>query len=393
MKPTKTFPKSLKKYSFFALMFFGFLFLYMFTSNGNTPFNYFTRLADAFLHGKYWLSENPSWLSELIPANNGRFFVLYPPMPALLAIPFVALFGANFPQQYLAHLLGAGLVVLTAKMALQIAPKNRLLAFWTGLLCGAGSIIWFLSETGSVWYIGQISAAFFLTAAIVELLGKRRAFLIGLFLGCAYLSRIHTILSLPFFVFGAKKKFTFKELVTMALPIGFIGLADASYNFIRFGVPWNNGYFLIPGTLDEPWFSKGIMHPSYIIEDIKIAFLRLPNFFDHFPYIQPSWSGLAIWITTPAFVYALLAHWKEKIVKLSWLSIFLIFLIVGLHGGTGFAQFGYRFAVDFYPFLFLLTIKGVSHTGLKKVHWLLLFWAIIINLWGVVWINNGWVSY
>ena len=380
-----------KKMMFIGL-FFVLFFLYIFTSEGNTPFNYFVRLADAFLNGRYWITENPPLLSELIPAEGGKFYILYPPMPALLVLPFVAFFGTSFPQQYVAHLVGAGLSVLVAQMAL-LLTRSKKIALWAGILCGAGSIVWYLSEVGSVWYLGQLSAAFFLTLAIVVLLSKGKPFLIGLFLGFAYLSRVHTILSLPFFIFATKKKMALKELVLMALPIVIIGILDSLYNLVRFGVPWNNGYFLIPGTLDEPWFAKGIMHPSYIIEDIKIAFLRLPNFYSSFPYIQPSWAGLAIWITTPAFVFSLFAKWKERIVKLAWLAILLIFLVVGFHGGTGFAQFGYRFAVDFYPFLFLLTIKGVYETGLKKIHWLLLILGFVVNLWGVAWINKGWVSY
>src|SRR5258708_31232123 len=76
--------------------------VYLISSPGVTPYNYFTRLADAFLHGKYYISDSPSWLSELIPAGLGRFYIVYPPMPALLALPFVFLFGPNFPQQIIA---------------------------------------------------------------------------------------------------------------------------------------------------------------------------------------------------------------------------------------------------------------------------------------------------
>lgn len=375
----------------FLFFFFLALIIYLVTSGGNTPYDYFTRLAHSFLQGRYWLTENPSWLSELIPVGNNRFYVVYPPMPAILLIPFVAILGKTFPQQFLAHLIGAGLVILTMKLSYLI-KKSNLLAIWSGLLIGFGTIVWFLSSNGSAWYLGQITAAFFLTAALVESLDKKRSFLVGIFLGAAYLSRSHIILSLPLFIFllKGKNKEILKLFSTLAIFIGF----DFIYNFVRFNVPWNKGYFLIPGILNEPWFSKGILHPSYIIEDLKIAFLAMPKILNRSPYVRPSWAGMAIWLTTPAFIFSLKAPWKEKIVKLSWLAILLIFLVVGVHGGTGFAQFGYRFAVDFYPFLIFLTIKGVAKTGLKKWHWLLLVLGIVVNLWGVIWINKfGWVSY
>lgn len=369
-------------------------FVYFISSGGNTPYNYFTRLADAFLHGRFWLTENPSWLSELIPAGSDKFYVVYPPMPAIIAIPFVAVFGKDFPQQYIAHLLGAGLVVLTFLLAWKI-KKDKKLVTWAAILVGFGSIIWFLSSVGSAWYLGQLSAAFFLTAAILEGMGKKRPWVVGALLGAAYLSRAHTILSLPLFLFLLKDKLKVaKSFLQFLFPLFlFVGF-DAAYNFVRFGVPWNQGYFLIPQTTGESWFSKGIFHPSYIIEDLKIAFLALPKILDQPPYIQPSWAGMAIWLTTPAFVFALAASFKETAVKLSWLSIFLIFLVVGMHGGTGFAQFGYRFAVDFYPFLTFLTIKGVSRSGIRWYHWALLLIGVIVNLWGVLWINKfGWVGY
>jgi hypothetical protein len=385
----------MKKFILPISIFISLIVIYFFTSGGNTLYDYFTRLAASFLEGKYWLTQNPPWLSELIPAGLGRFYVVYPPMPAIILMPFVFLFGANFPQQYLAHLIGAGIAVLTLKLSLTV-QKDYKLAIWTTLTIGLGSIIWYLSSVGSVWYLGQITACFFITAALVESLNKKRVFLVGIFLGAAYLSRIHTILSVFLFFFLLKDKLTnIKSVIKFLLPMALFFLFDCLYNYLRYQVPWNNGYFLIPGTLDEPWFSKGIMHPSYIIENLKIAFLAIPNFYNHFPYIQPSWAGLAIWITTPAFIFSLWAKFKEKITKFLWLSIFLIFLVVGAHGATGFAQFGYRFAVDFYPFLTLLMIKGVaSQKGPLWYHWLLLAWAIMVNLWGVVWINIfGWVSY
>jgi uncharacterized membrane protein len=123
-------------------------------------------------------------------------------------------------------------------------------------------------------------------------------------------------------------------------------------------------------------------------------FLKLPIILKDFPFIKPSWAGMAIWITTPAFIYALGARLKDKINILSWISILSVGLVNFSYGSTGFSQFGYRYAVDFYPFLILLTIRGVSKTGLKWHHWLLLFVSIMVNLWGVLWINKfGWVSF
>src|SRR5437773_1455661 len=60
----------------------------------STDYDYYGRLADAFLHGRWWLTEAPSWLNELLPCGAGRYCVLYPPPPAILPLPFVPPFPA-----------------------------------------------------------------------------------------------------------------------------------------------------------------------------------------------------------------------------------------------------------------------------------------------------------
>lgn len=120
----------------------------------------------------------------------------------------------------------------------------------------------------------------------------------------------------------------------------------------------------------------------------------MPKIISQVPYIIPSWNGLAIWITTPTFLLSLLAPIKKRLVKLAWLAIFLISIVIFSHGSTGFTQFGYRFAVDFYPFLILLTIIGAYKIKNKKIYPFLILLSFIVNLWGVLWINKfEWVDF
>lgn len=378
------------------LSFFISLIIYFISSAGKTPYDYFTRLSDAFLQRKVYLSEKPPWLTELIP-YDGKYFVVYPPMPAVISMPFRFLLKDKFQQQYLAHILGAGIVVLISLISWKI-KKDWKLALWSGLLAGFGNIIWYLSATGSSWYLGQVTAAFFMSFAILESLNKKRVFLVGIFLGAAFVSRLHTILCLPLILYLLfDKKEWFKKYFYLGLGIMPFILFNFYYNYIRFGTIWDQAYFILPKILGEenmPWFIHGVENIFYIPDNLKTMFFALPKILNHVPFIQPSWNGLAIWITTPAFIYALGANIKERLVQVSWISIILILLVVISHGGNGFAQFGYRFAVDFYPILFLLTIKGISKTKLKWHHWFLLILGILVNLWGVIWINKmGWISF
>jgi hypothetical protein len=178
------------------------------------------------------------------------------------------------------------------------------------------------------------------------------------------------------------------------LGLGVFLLVFCIYNFLRFDNIFQTGYVFIPGILSEPWFAKGIFHPSYITNHLRVIFLAKPIFSSKFPYITPSWGGLAIWITSPGFIYALFAPLKKLENRLAVIAIALIALVNFSFGSTGFSQFGYRYAVDFYPFLLLMLLTGIPKTGLKWHHWVLLSIGVVVNLWGVFWINKfGWVGF
>ena len=368
--------------------------IYLATSGGATPYNYFTRLAVSFLHGKYYLETNPSWLNELIPIANGKFAVVYPPAPALAAIPFVLIFGPNFQQQILSQIMGALAAFVWGVIAYQKSGK-KLTSLWIFLLASLGNIIWFLSANGSVWYTGQVSAFLFLTLAIYESINERRLTLTIIYFGLGVLSRLQVGLTLPLIIFLNWNQLKhLKKFISFALGLLFFGVIYGVYNYLRFGSFVQTGYGLIPGVLNEPWYKNGLFSFSYTLSNLKAMFATFPIIKKSFPYIIPSWGGLSIWITTPAFVYALSASVKNAQNILSWISLFLIAIVIFAHGGTGFTQFGYRYAVDFYPLILFLIVNAVSKAKLKWHHWLLLSISILINLWGVLFINKfGFVSW
>ena len=361
--------------------------VYLATSGGTTPYDYFTRLGAAFLQGKYYLTSNPPWLNELIPIGVGKFAVVYPPSPAILSIPFIIAFGQNFQQQILAHIMGAVAAFVWGLIAYQRSGK-KIVSLWVFLLVAFGNIVWFLAATGSVWYLGQVSAFLFLSLTIYESLNKRRWGLVALYFGLAILSRLQVVMALPIILYLNK------NYIKILAGLTVFGIAFAFYNYLRFGNVFETGYGLIPGVLDEPWYQKGIFDLSYIGSNLKAMFLSVPIIKNTFPYITPSWGGLSIFITSPVFIYSLFASSKSRENMLTWLSVFLITLVVLIHGGTGFTQFGYRYAVDFYPLLLLLIINAIDSKKLSWHHWVLLLVSILVNLWGVVFINKfGWVGF
>lgn len=311
-----------------------------------------------------------------------------------MAIPFVLIFGTNFQQQILSQIMGAFAAFVWGAIAYQ-KSKNRLTSLWVFLLAGLGNIAWFLASNGSVWYTGQISAFLFLTLTIYESLNRKNLFLLILFFGMSFLSRLQVVLAFPLIVYlNWDKLKNLKKFFSFILGLSFFGIIYGVYNYLRFGSFIQTGYGLIPNIPNESWFQKGIFNLSYIPDHLRVIFTSLPIFFKKFPFVEPSWGGLSMWATSPAFVYSLFANLKKREVQLSWFSIVLIALVVMSHGSTGFAQFGYRFAVDFYPFILFLIVSAVSKVKLKWHHWLLLSVSILVNLWGVLFINKfglvGW---
>jgi hypothetical protein len=231
-------------------------------------------------------------------------------------------------------------------------------------------------------------------------------FITGIFLGAAYWCRLPTILSFPFFLAMYHNRgdtesnktniinsFDLRAIIHFCLGVGIFLALNSLYNYLRFGTVMDVSYFLIPGILEEPWHQKGIFDITYIPRHIRAILFSLPIIKSEVPYIYSSFTGLAIWITTPAFIYALLADIRTRIAIGCWLSIFIISIADFTHGTWGFAQFGYRFAMDFYPFLFILTIMGIGN-DIKWHHKLLISIGIIVNFWGILWIYKfGWVIY
>lgn len=371
------------------ILFFIALFVYLFSSRGEgAGWNHFVVLADAFLRGHLYV---PNILTELAPWGS-HYFVVYPPMPAILLMPFVAIFGTNFYQPILSILLGAINVVLAYKVLMKLF-KNQKLVSWVSILYAFGTIQWYHAEVGSSWYVAHIVALFFLWLSLLEIVTKQRLFLIGLFIGGAYLARLPTILSAVFVLIYLHQKFIFNF---RNLFLFFLGLApgvlfNAAYNYIRFDTVFDVGYSLLP-IFNEPWYKYGLFSIRYIPTHLKEFFTAMPIFSSKPPFVIPSIYIMALWFTTPAFVLTFFANYKSKLVFASLIALIFISITGLAHGNNGSTQFGYRFALDFMPYLILLTASGLQN----NFRWwakLLIILSVLINLWGVIMISffNIWI--
>ncbi|HEY3523578.1 MAG TPA: hypothetical protein VGK63_07715 [Candidatus Limnocylindrales bacterium] len=351
--------------------------IYLFTSSRDRQeLDYFVRLADAFLHGRITLLEAPSWLNELIPAGPGEWYVTYPPFPAILLVPIVAIFGTSIHEQIVSSIIGAGAVGLAWQLFRVFSLSGRARLLLT-VAFGFGTVLWYVSEVGSVWYYASVVGIFFLLAALNLAFRHRAPLLVGLFLGCAATSRLPIALAAPALaaiLVDLHRSRPMPRLVPalrtlvpyavgLAIPIGLYGL----YNIARWGTPMDQGYVSIPGVLDDPYYSQhGILSLWYVPRNLFAIFFRSWNYVDEPPFLQPSWWGLSIFLTTPLYLWLFKSRLTDPRVAWSLLGIGLVALPIVTHGNVGTTQFGYRFSLDFQPFLFVM-LATVLERGVSRL--------------------------
>jgi hypothetical protein len=351
--------------------------VYLYTAERDRQdFDYFVRLADAFLHGRLYLLEAPSWLNELVPGGGG-WYVVYPPVPAVLLVPFVALFGTEFPQQVASCLFGA----ISAGLAWQLFGRftldlrRRLILT---LVFVFGTVLWYVAETGSAWYISHVTAVMFSLGAVILALDRRWPLVVGLLLGLAAISRLPVALACVGVLMlllgigwplrlrqdrGLAIRRTIGFGVGMAIPV----VAYFAYNMARWGTLMDEGYTKIPGVLDDPIYEKyGIFAIEYIPRHIHAIFLRSWNFVDDPPFFQPSWWGLGLFLTTPLLIWLVHARLQDPRVLGSVVATALVAIPIVTHGNVGIAQFGYRFSLDAQVFLFVI-LATVFERGMSRL--------------------------
>jgi hypothetical protein len=371
---------TVKKFVIIALV----CFFVFYLSKGPPPGqNHFVYLADSFLHGKLGLTGSGTALEELVN-YGGNYYVVYPPMPAIILLPFVAIWGTSVDQSLMSIALGSLCCSVIWLMLTKTGVKGSKV-LWLTALFGFGTCFWYTAAIGSAWYIEHVTAVLFLTIAIVLSLYKKNDFFVGLSLGCAYLARLPTILAFPFFLLLTyERNDTWKPRLKQ-MAYFFIGLAipvvlNALYDYARYQTFLDVGYTLI--IKGDPNYTMGLFNLAYVPRNIYALLFQGPILLNVFPYFKPSWMGLGLFFTTPAFLFIFKGPWN-KLTKKAALAVLCILPILITHGEVGYTQFGYRFSLDFTPFLMLLAVKGMS----EKLGWQekgLIILSILVNLWGVV---------
>ena len=381
--------------------------------------DYFVPLANAFLHGELGIRDAPSWLNEVVPAGGNLSYIVYPPAPALVLMPIVLVFGPEVNQAWPSIALGAFNVVLFSliarRMGVERAPRVVL-----SLVFAFGTVVWYSAQAGSSWQFAHVVATMFMLLAIWLCQRDASPALIGLAFIFAAMSRLPVAMAAPFFIayfldreirvragdptpfgwLGAQRPRAWSTrpdilgTLRLAWPAGLevvvVLLLYLAYNDARFGSPLQNGYALIPGLLQEDQYKHGFFSIVNIPRIFYAMFLTTPVNVADFPWFQSrELGGLSIILTTPLFLWSIKARRPDWFGLGCWASVVLILIPILMHADPGGAQFGFRYAQDLYPFLLLLTIRGLDG-WISTEAWIAIVIGFVVNFWGMVSTYYNW---
>lgn len=352
---------------------------------------HFETLAKSFNQGQLSL---PGSYKDWLDASYFKGSVYWPQgfFPAVLFVPFL-FFQIPIHQGTFQIVLNIINLYLLYKIALKLTADKKVslwlsfgYVFATAYLA-VGFIPW-------SWEFAQVVATAALLSAIYEFLYKRRWLLIGVFIGCALATRIDLVLAVFFFLYiiifsKQKVKSKITDAIFLLMPILFSILLVVFYNFFRFGSFLEFGYsYHIPAlvTAREVFKQHGVWSFFYYPTNFYYLFLKgldavyLPSTkYLVFPYVKPDIWGMSIVLTSPIFLWCLKAERKDVIVQSASITTLLLLIFILGYFGVGTMQYGYRYALDFSPFLFLILCQ-VYQKGMSRTAKTVIFFSFLFNL-------------
>ena len=274
-----------------------------------TPYDNYVILANAFLHGHVWVDTPGPWIDAL--TYQGRQYIIEGPLPAVLLVPAVAIWGLGTNQTLLSYILTALAIGAGWGLAARLGVpwRSRLLLVLFLLL---GTDLFFCGIFGDVWYIAHVSAVCFTLFALLELTGRKRAWIVLVFAVCAALSRFSLVLAIPVYIFVLMYGATPEERRGRAVSIFSIGVIAAAlwlrYNHERWGVWYDIGYTAWYHQDPAGQASGSPFSLDYLPMQLYAFFVYPPVLFRGWPYVGVTQWATALPFTSPALILAFFAR-------------------------------------------------------------------------------------
>jgi hypothetical protein len=271
------------------------------------------------------------------------------------------------------------------------------------LLFAFGTLAFSCSIRGEVWFTAEVLGV---GATCLYLLAAHRAahpLLAGAAWSLAAVTRTPLVFSAVFFgceviaaggdlAAAAARGATWRDRARWRKALLFAAgaaplLAFAAWaNWARFGSPadfghahfWNN-------RVNADIRAHGLFSFHYLEKQLHAAFTRLPRVEGGRLSYDP--DGMSLFVTTPLFALLLWPRARPRLHRALWLTVAATALPGFLYQNTGYVQFGYRFSLDYTPYLFLLLALGGR--PMRGGFTALALAGVVVNTWGALVFRGG----
>jgi hypothetical protein len=361
----------------------------------HTIANHHALLAESWLHGHLDLGHGPPDYTQNndFASYKGKWYISFPPFPAVLMLPLVAVAGSAEKVrdgQVWLWLAGLGPAVLfLALEKLRRAAHSDRSERINLLLAGVfafGTVYFFTAEQGTVWFGAHVVAvalsAFYLLFAI----DAERPVLAGLMivlalatrgpsiaLGAAFFAaealRVSRRPDVPGFWRGLDRRALARRVALFSAPILLVMIPILWLNHRRFDSVFEFGHsYLVIGwrARMDKW---GLFSYHYLPKNLGVMLTSLPWFIKTPRLFQINVHGLALWVTTPLYLWLLWPRRKSELWRGLAIAAALVAVYDLLYQNPGWQQFGYRFSNDYAILLIAMLAVGGSRMGRR-------FWAV-----------------
>ena len=302
-------------------------------------------------------------LSSLTTINDivtmdGRHYQamsLLPTIPYLPLVPFHDLWP--FSRWIVSAVIGIVAGWLALPLARRYGPGG-IADYWLASFGAFGTLLFTLTIEGDFYYLAHLEAMLLTFLALIEWKDRRRPWVMGLLIGLSALARPTLILvAVPFgLALLAEAKDRVKVAVAFAIPLVAAVAVMGWWDWVRFGSVTETGYGIawITDPL-EKLRAQGLFSLDHVPTNLALFIGGGYSVRDGFPWLVPSNQGQSVLLTMPALLIAVGATLRERLNQVLWAAAILTAIPVFLYyGGGGANTYGYRYALDFVPFLIAL---------------------------------------
>jgi hypothetical protein len=297
------------------------------------------------------------------------------PLPAIILIPFVAL---AYP---LSTTTWQGIVQIALIYATFVTIRKISLKLGSSAI---ESRYWALAFTGASMYMSvaalpisgnfaHVTAVFFFWLALHEFLGRKRWWMISICCAALLSTRIPSGLVIVFFLLEIirsddAKNAKLKNVIQILLQFLASALLLALYNYVRFKSVFDQGYAgqIVYFPFLEAARSHGLESIVHLPANLYYMFLATPtplykDTVSHvlrFPFVSPGQWGLSIFFTSPYLVYLTVLRFRDRMALHGLFAVLLTATPILFFFSSGFNEYGYRYALDFFPLLFFVFMRA-----------------------------------